>query len=354
MKAEATAVVRCRDIWKIFGQNPMEALTALKLNDLSREEVRDRFRAIVGVAGVSFDVYRGEILCIMGLSGSGKSTLIRHVNRLIEPTSGQILIGDQDISKVSKKELRRLRAEKISMVFQNTGLFPHWNIRDNVAFGLEVQNVPRAQRLEVAQQKLELVQLGQWSDRYASELSGGMQQRVGLARALATDPELILMDEPFSALDPLIRRQLQDEFLRIWKTLNKTALFITHDLDEAIRIGDRIAIMKEGRFVQIGSPEEIVTQPKDDYVRDFVQGISKLKFVRAHSLMCGVEKYRGLNKHCNGKFDDYQRVAENTDLDQLIELKVNASNFDPFVVVDSEKRPIGVITVTDLLNGIRS
>lgn len=354
MKAEANAVVRCRDIWKIFGQDPIGALTALKLNDLSREEVRDRFRAIVGVAGVSFDVYRGEILCIMGLSGSGKSTLIRHVNRLIEPTAGQILIGDQDISKVTKKELRRLRAEKISMVFQNTGLFPHWNIRDNVAFGLEVQNVPRAQRLAIAQQKLDLVHLGQWSDRYPSELSGGMQQRVGLARALATDPELILMDEPFSALDPLIRRQLQDEFLRIWKTLNKTALFITHDLDEAIRIGDRIAIMKEGRFVQIGSPEEIVTQPKDDYVRDFVQGISKLKFVRAHSLMCRVEKYRSLNGHCNGNFDGYQRVAENTDLDHLIELKVNASNFDPFVVVDSGDRPIGVITVTDLLNGIRS
>lgn len=354
MKADAKPVVRCRDVWKIFGPNPAEAMEALKRDNLARAEVLERFHAIAGVAGVSFDVYPGEILCIMGLSGSGKSTLIRHVNRLVESTAGQVFIGDQDIGAVSQKELRRLRAEKISMVFQNTGLFSHWNVRDNVAFGLEVRKIKRAERLAIAQEKLELVHLGQWADRYPSELSGGMQQRVGLARALATDPELILMDEPFSALDPLIRRQLQDEFLRIWKTLNKTALFITHDLDEAIRIGDRIAIMKEGRFVQIGTPEEIVTNPKDDYVRDFVHGISKLKFIRAHSLMCGIDQYRGTHGRRGANLERYSSVTENTDLDSLIKLKVNASNYDPIVVVDSASSPIGVITVTDLLNGMRS
>ncbi|MGE3875375.1 MAG: betaine/proline/choline family ABC transporter ATP-binding protein, partial [Parvibaculaceae bacterium] len=258
------AFVTGREIWKIFGQNAQAAYDAVTRDGVPSRELQQRFRVVVGVAGVNFDVRRGEIFCIMGLSGSGKSTLIRHVNRLIEPTAGQILIGGQDIGRISKAELRNLRARKISMVFQGTGLFPHWTTRDNVAFGLEVQGVPRAKRLVIAQEKLDLVQLGQWADRYPSELSGGMQQRVGLARALANDPELILMDEPFSALDPLIRRQLQDEFLSIWKTLNKTDLFITHDLDEAIRIGDRIAIMKEGQFVQVGTPEEIVTRPKDE------------------------------------------------------------------------------------------
>lgn len=348
------AFVSGREIWKIFGRDARAAFDALARDNLTRHEMQERFGVVVGVAGVNFDVRRGEIFCIMGLSGSGKSTLIRHVNRLIEPTAGQVLIGGQDIGRISQAELRHLRARKISMVFQGTGLFSHWTTRDNVAFGLEVQGIPRAKRLAIAQEKLDLVQLGQWADRYPSELSGGMQQRVGLARALATDPELILMDEPFSALDPLIRRQLQEEFLNIWKGLNKTALFITHDLDEAIRIGDRIAIMKEGRFVQVGTPEEIVTQPKDDYVRAFVQGISKLKFVRAHSLMRSVEAYRCMNGHANESFGNYLRVSENTLLDHLIELKVRSANFDPFAVVDEAGRIIGVLTMEDILAGVRS
>lgn len=347
------AVVMGRDIWKIFGGDALGAIEALRRSNLSREEVLKKFGSIVGVGGVSFDVFPGEILCIMGLSGSGKSTLIRHINRLIEPTAGRVLIGNQDIGKATPKELRRLRSEKISMVFQNTGLFPHWSIIDNVAFGLEVRQMPKKTRLGIAQEKLELVQLGQWAHRFPAELSGGMRQRVGLARALATDPQLILMDEPFSALDPLIRRQLQDEFLRIWKTLNKTALFITHDLDEAIRIGDRIAIMKEGRFVQIGTPEEIVTRPTDSYVRDFVQGISKLKFVRANSLMSNLGN-AGMNGHSAIRLENCVRVHESTDLDRLIELKVDAANYDPIVVVNSDRVPIGVVTVTDILNGIRS
>lgn len=347
-------VVSARDVWKIFGKNAGQALDALKHSGKSKSDILMQYKAVVGVAGVSFDVYDGEILCIMGLSGSGKSTLLRHVNRLIEPTAGTILIGGRDIGKISPKELRQLRAEKISMVFQHTGLFPHWSIRDNVAFGLEVRKTRRSQRLAVAQEKLELVKLGHWAERSPLELSGGMQQRVGLARALATDPELILMDEPFSALDPLIRRQLQDEFLRLWKTMNKSALFITHDLDEAIRVGDRIAVMREGRFVQIGTPEEIVTQPKDDYVREFVQGISKLKFVRAHSIMTGVDEYLSRNDNRAEAPCGLQSVREDVDLDYLIDVKVKSANFDPLAVVDGEGRSIGVITVTDLLKGIRA
>ena len=322
-------------------------------NSLTKEEILTRFGAIIGVAGVSFDVYRGEILCIMGLSGSGKSTLIRHINQLIEPTAGHIMVNGQDVEKMSAGDLRQLRAQKISMVFQHSALFPHWTVRNNVAFGLEVQSVPHARRLAIAQEKLELVQLGQWGSRYPSELSGGMQQRVGLARALATDPELILMDEPFSSLDPLIRRQMQDEFLKIWRTLNKTAIFITHDLEEAIRIGDRIAIMKEGYFVQIGTPETIITQPKDDYVQEFVRGISRLKFVRAHSLMRNVEAYRKLNGN-DDAIGGFQQVREDTILDRLIELKITAANFDPFVVIDPDGKPVGVITTKDLLSSIRS
>ncbi|MGE4250019.1 MAG: glycine betaine/L-proline ABC transporter ATP-binding protein [Parvibaculaceae bacterium] len=354
MTATDRAFVTGREIWKIFGRDARAAFDALARDNLPKHELQKRFGVVVGVAGVNFDVRRGEIFCIMGLSGSGKSTLIRHVNRLIEPTAGQVLIDGEDIGRISQAELRHLRARKISMVFQGTGLFPHWTTRDNVAFGLEVQGVPRARRLAIAQEKLELVQLGQWADHYPSELSGGMQQRVGLARALANDPELILMDEPFSALDPLIRRQLQDEFLSIWKTLNKTALFITHDLDEAIRIGDRIAIMKEGQFVQVGTPEEIVTRPMDDYVRAFVQGISKLKFVRAHSLMRSVDAHRGMNGHAIDSFRNYPRVREDTLLDHLIELKVKSADFDPFAVVDGEDRIIGVITMADILAGVRA
>lgn len=353
MVIDERPLVTGREIWKIYGQNAKAAFDAVA-RGISKDELQNRFRVVVGVAGVNFDVRRGEIFCIMGLSGSGKSTLIRHVNRLVEPTAGQILIGGQDIGRMSRGELRDLRAKKVSMVFQSTGLFPHWTTRDNVAFGLEVQGVPRAKRLAIAQEKLDLVQLGQWGDRYPSELSGGMQQRVGLARALANDPELILMDEPFSALDPLIRRQLQEEFLSIWKTLNKTALFITHDLDEAIRIGDRIAIMKEGRFVQVGTPEEIITEPKDEYVRAFVQGISKLRFVRAHTLMRTIDSYRSVNNQEDLSLQDYVRVRYDTLLEHLIEMKIKSANFDPLAVVNEENNVVGVITIADILAGVRS
>ena len=349
MSERQESVVAGKGVWKIFGRNVDQALDAMRSQNLSKEHVLDEFGAIVAVAGVNFEVTRGEIFCVMGLSGSGKSTLIRHVNRLIKPTAGELLIGGVDINGLSHKEMLRLRSEKIGMVFQKMALFPHWNIADNVSFGLEVLNVPKEQRRERSQEMLELVQLGAWAKHYPDELSGGMQQRIGLARALATDPELLLMDEPFSSLDPLIRRQLQDEFLHLWKNLNKTSVFITHDLEEAIRLGDRIAIMKEGRFVQVGTPEEVVTEPKDDYVAEFVKGISKLKLVRAHSVMQPVEQFEHENPGTT--VARYRSVPDDTDLDTLVQLKT--VNLEPVLVVNGDNSPVGIVTVSNLLNGIR-
>ena len=218
--------------------------------------------------------------------------MVRHINRLIEPTVGRIEVLGRDVLALGEGELRKLRAAQIGMVFQHMALFPHRTVRDNVAFPLQVQGQPKSRRWEVSQRCLSLVNLDGYEDRFPSELSGGMQQRVGLARALASDPEILLMDEPFSALDPLIRRRLQEQFMSLSAELNKTTVFITHDLDEAIRIGGRIAIMNDGRIVQIGTPEEIVTNPIDDYVRDFVEGISTLKLVFAHTIMERIADYR--------------------------------------------------------------
>jgi glycine betaine/proline transport system ATP-binding protein len=229
----------------------------------------------------------------MGLSGSGKSTLVRHINRLIEPSAGRIEVLGRDVSQLNDSELRAMRANHIGMVFQHMALMPHRSVRDNVAYPLEIRGVSKSKRWAVSDHALQLVDLVGYEDRLPKELSGGMQQRVGIARALASDPEVLLMDEPFSALDPLIRLQLQDQFKALVAQLKKTTLFITHDLDEAIRIGHRIAIMKDGVIVQIGTPEEIVMNPADDYVREFVQGISKLKLVKAHSIMEPLHGFSG-------------------------------------------------------------
>ena len=336
-------------MWKIYGAKAAVAYDAILKNGLSKEEVLERFDCVVGVADVSFNVGHGEIFCIMGLSGSGKSTLVRHINRLIEPTAGQIFINGEDIANKTDHELQKLRAEKVSMVFQNMALFPHRNVRDNVAYGLEIRGLKRSERQEIAEEKLGLVQLTGWGDRYPDELSGGMQQRVGLARALAVDPEILLMDEPFSALDPLIRRQLQDEFLELARVLHKTTVFITHDLDEAIRLGDRIAIMKNGSFIQVGTAEEIVVQPIDSYVSDFVKGISKLPLVRAHTVMQSIESYKAIN----GKDapDHWPQAREDVNLDSLIDAAGDCKN--PIVLVDQEDRPVGVVTIRDLLQGIQ-
>ena len=234
MSSNSDPVVQVRDVWKIFGDRANEALAAIRKDNLSKAEVLERYEAVVGVREVSFDVEESEIFCIMGLSGSGKSTLVRHINRLIEPTHGEIRVGGVNVSNLNAKELRLLRADRIGMVFQNMALLPHRTVRDNIAFVLELRNVDTYTRMQLADKVIDTVSLQGYGDRMPSLLSGGMQQRVGLARALAADPEILLMDEPFSALDPLIRRGLQDEFLELSKVMGKTTLFITHDLDEAI------------------------------------------------------------------------------------------------------------------------
>ncbi len=340
-------VVECKNLWKIFGDQANRALAAIREKGLGKAEVRERFRSIVGVANASFEVSLGERFCIMGLSGCGKSTLVRLINRLIEPTSGRILINGEDIGDLNAKNLRKLRAEKIGMVFQNMALLPHRTVRDNVAFPLELRHVHKEKRDEVAERMLELVSLSGWEDRKPHELSGGMQQRVGLARALAADPDILLMDEPFSALDPLTRRQLQNQFLEISEVMKKTTIFITHDLDEAIRLGNRIAIMKDGVLVQIGTPEKIITQPADDYVAEFVKGISRIKLVFAHTVMQPIEVYRA----CGG--EDLTGCATATlkaDLRQLIDLSVET---DKPILIVKDGMPVGVVTKHNLLRGIQ-
>ncbi|MXY34747.1 MAG: betaine/proline/choline family ABC transporter ATP-binding protein [Boseongicola sp. SB0664_bin_43] len=279
-----SAAIECRNLWKIFGSRVDETLAAAEAGKVDKSTALKQFGCVIGVADVSFDVKRGEVFCIMGLSGSGKSTILRHVNRLIEPTAGSVLVDGQDVMGLDDRSLRALRAEKIGMVFQHMALWPHKTITGNVAFGLEVQGADRKACRKAAEEALETVGLGGWGDRYPDELSGGMQQRVGLARALAADPDILLMDEPFSALDPLIRRDLQDEFLELSARARKTTLFITHDLDEAMRIGHRIAVMKDGRVDQIGTPEAIVLRPETDYVARFVGSISTLKYLSASEI----------------------------------------------------------------------
>jgi glycine betaine/proline transport system ATP-binding protein len=262
-------VIELESVWKVFGNRSAEAIAAAR-DGVDKRRILEEFGAVIGVADVSLRVERGEIFCVMGLSGSGKSTLVRHVNRLIEPSAGQIRVLGTDVMSLGERELRELRARRIGMVFQNVALLPHRSVRDNVAYPLEIRNEPKAMRWRVSSEKLALVGLSGYEDRYPAELSGGMQQRVGLARALAADAEILLMDEPFSALDPLIRRELQDLFLDLTRRLGKTALFITHDLDEALRLGSRIAILKDGRIAQTGTARDILDHPADAFVRAFV------------------------------------------------------------------------------------
>ena len=263
-----------RNLFKIFGTNSPAALDMLRQGK-SKQEILAQTGATVGVQDASFDVPEGEIFVVMGLSGSGKSTLVRMLNGLIAPTAGQIMIDGEDVAQADRAALRRIRRQKIAMIFQHFALFPHWTVADNVAYGLKVRGVPAAQRRARALEVLEQVGLAPWADSLPSDLSGGMQQRVGLARGLAAEPDILLMDEPFGALDPLIRRDMQLELLTLQKTLKKTIVFITHDLNEALLLGGRIAIMKDGRIVQIGSAQEIVTAPADDYVAAFVADIDR-------------------------------------------------------------------------------
>jgi glycine betaine/proline transport system ATP-binding protein len=279
-----TAVLDCRRLWKVFGPKP-ERIVGTPEADLPRAELEARSGNVAAMRDISFEVTAGELFVVMGLSGSGKSTLVRCLSRLVEPTAGSVLIDGEDVTAASIERLRELRRTKMSMVFQHFGLFPHRRVLDNVAFGLEVQGWSKTSRMVQASDMLELVGLGGLGNAYPDQLSGGMQQRVGLARALANNPEILLFDEPFSALDPLIRRDMQDEVCRLQRELRKTCVFITHDLAEAVKLGDRIAIMKDGRFVQVGTPAEVVSHPADAYVRAFTRDVQRAHVLTAGTLM---------------------------------------------------------------------
>ncbi len=339
--------IKCKGLWKIFGENANHAIEAIRSQGIAKAEAQQRFGCVIGVAECSLEIKHGETFCIMGLSGSGKSTLLRHINRLIEPTAGQVFINDTDISTLGIKELMQLRSKTIGMVFQHMALWPHRNIRDNVAYGLEVRGISTKMRHKAVTKALEQVHLDGWEHHYPDELSGGMQQRVGLARAMAADPDILLMDEPFSALDPLIRTELQTQFLELSATMNKTTLFVTHDLEEAIRMGDRVAIMKDGVIVQVGTPEEILINPSDDYVRSFVKGISPLRYLKAEAIMEPIAA--SMNRKISNKFDPGSCVRPDVGLKELISANLNAGKS---VTVHDGNSPVGTITREVLLQAI--
>ncbi len=280
-----TPAISVEHLWKVFGGvRPVKQIIDLAESGLSRAEVAQQTGATIGVRDISFEVAAGETFVVMGLSGSGKSTLIRCISRLVEPSAGRVTINETDVTALTDVGLRDLRRTTMSMVFQHFGLFPHRKVIDNVAYGLEVQGVAKAERRQRASVVLETVGLSDWAHHFPQQLSGGMQQRVGLARALAVEPSVLFFDEPFSALDPLIRRDMQGELLRLQATLQRTLVFITHDFDEALRLGDRIAIMKDGVFDQVGTPEEIVASPATDYVREFTTSVAKTKVLKVKSV----------------------------------------------------------------------
>ncbi len=343
--------VECRSLWKIFGERSDEVWKILQKDQsaISKEEALDKYGAVIGVSDVSLQVKTGEILCIMGLSGSGKSTLVRHINRLIQPTSGEVLIDGEDVAKVSDKRLRQIRSQKIGMVFQNMALLPHFSVWENVALGLELQKVKKKERRLRAEEALEMMELSGWEDEETDTLSGGMQQRVGLARAIASDPDILLMDEPFSALDPLIRSQLQEQFLSLSSKMEKTTIFITHDLDEAFFLGDRVAIMRDGQIVQIGDSEEIISNPADDYVREFVQNVSPLRFVVAAQIMSGLEEWKQKNPATAHLTQTFPKATPQTILGELVDLTVETGH--PTLIEDNAQI-VGIVSPRDLLKGI--
>ncbi|HEO7618794.1 TPA: glycine betaine/L-proline ABC transporter ATP-binding protein [Streptococcus agalactiae] len=279
-----TNILEVKNLTKIFGKKQKAALEMVKQGK-SKTEILEKTGATVGVYDASFEIKEGEIFVIMGLSGSGKSTLVRMLNRLIDPSSGNIYLDGKDIAKMNVEDLRNIRRHDINMVFQNFGLFPHRTILENTEFGLEMRGVSKEERTTLAEKALDNAGLLPFKDQYPSQLSGGMQQRVGLARALANSPKILLMDEVFSALDPLIRREMQDELLDLQDTNKQTIIFISHDLNEALRIGDRIALMKDGEIMQIGTGEEILTNPANDFVREFVEDVDRSKVLTAQNIM---------------------------------------------------------------------
>lgn len=269
--------IEVKNLWKVFGKNPNQVFDEAFIN-LSRSEIQSELDLITALRDVSFTVNKGETFVVMGLSGSGKSTLVRCLTRLIDPTDGHILIDGEDIVEFDENSLREFRRNKIAMVFQQFGLLPHRNVLDNAAFGLEIRGIDKESRYSTAEEMLDLVGLDGWGESRVYELSGGMQQRVGIARALAVNPEIMLMDEPFSGLDPLIRRQMRKELTSLQQEIHKTMVFITHDLEEAVSVGDKIAIMRDGEIIQLGTPLEIINKPADDFVAEFTEGITGKRF----------------------------------------------------------------------------
>lgn len=324
--------IRCNSIWKLFGAHPKRTLEKIDRSQ-TRAQIQQNTGHVVAVRDVSFSVQEGETFVVMGLSGSGKSTLVRCLSRLINPTDGQVIIDNKDITTASQRELKDLRRHKMAMVFQHFGLFPHRTVLDNVAYGLEVRGEKRQARLQKAMEFIELVGLDGWAEHYPRELSGGMQQRVGLARAMAVEPEILLFDEPFSALDPLIRREMQDELLTLQAKLKKTMVFITHDFAEAIKMGDHIMIMRDGAISQLGTPEEIVANPADKYVADFTEDVPRYKVLSAGKIM----------KPLNGKSVDGrgQSVLLSAKIESLIDLVTESD--EPITVVDDSGEVQGTI-----------
>ena len=338
----------CSNIWKIFGSDEKKILENLDPN-LTRDEVQEKTGHVVAVKDVSFSIQKGETFVVMGLSGSGKSTLVRCLTRLIEPTSGSVIIDDTDVTKISRNSLLDLRRNKMSMVFQHFGLFPHRTVLENISYGLEIRGEKKQDRLDKAMESLNLVGLKGWHNNYPRELSGGMQQRVGLARAMAVEPEILIFDEPFSALDPLIRREMQDELLDIQKKLQRTMVFITHDFLEAIKMGDHIAIMKDGEISQVGTPEEIVANPVDQYVKDFCEDVPKYKVLSAGKVM---------RKECSDEsknlfLDKTKCIDENAKIESLIDQICEDDTAYPIVSSNSGEL-VGEIDRTIVMKSMKS
>ncbi|WP_127501692.1 quaternary amine ABC transporter ATP-binding protein [Actinoplanes solisilvae] len=331
-----TPMIEVADLWKVFGPRP-ERVVGSPLADLSRAELRERTGCVIAVRGVSFDVRPGEVFVVMGLSGSGKSTLVRCLTRLIEPTSGEIGIGGEPVRAMNPSRLRELRRRRVAMVFQHFGLLPHRSVLDNVAYGLEIQGRSRAERHRRAGETLALVGLEGHENQYPDQLSGGMQQRVGLARALATDPEVLLFDEPFSALDPLIRRDMQAEVRRLHGEVGKTLVFITHDLSEALSLGDRIAVLRDGALVQVGTPEELVGAPADSYVADFVRDVPRSDVLTLRWIM---------REPAPGERCEDEPLSQHTVIRDAVHRVLRAER--PIPVVDGVRR-VGVIDADRLL-----
>lgn len=327
-----TAKIDARNLFCVYGDSPRYALELLN-SGVSKEEILERTGNVVAVSNASFTVEEGEVFMVMGLSGSGKSTMIRCINRLLRPTSGEVYVDGEDILKVTEERLREIRRSKMAMVFQHFALLPHKSVVENVAYGLKIQGVALEERRARAMDNLDMVGLREWAERATSDLSGGMQQRVGLARALATNPDILLMDEAFSALDPLIRREMQDELINIQLSVHKSILFITHDLHEALKLGDRIAVMKDGQIVQTGTPEEIVASPANEYVEAFTLDVNRGLVFTAGSLMRPAEA-----------------IFLGRDSVKTAMYHMRQDHSSEIYVLDRERKPAGLITEREVID----